>query len=206
MKVFRKIILVVLAFVILYTGVMLVIMDYLYEYPTGYLDEVEREDGALSYKLVYQEQLDSETLLYFTRSSNGAGSTIHIGTIVDTVPDIIANYFCESTSSLYFPINSFGYLNTDDDNYCILFGATSDQNTVRVAIEFYDTETEDNVVYDMEVLEYGSSNAYVFYCTDFDASAVAGYEATIYGYNSEDGITFYYSGEDLTEGGYISKS
>ena len=198
LKGFLKAFLIVLLFAVLYVGGMLFAFDFFFEYPRGYLDTAEREANARNYRLVQNIKMDKNSLLYFTRSNNGVGSGMHVGTLDSDWPDFVANLKCTSTSSVYFPINSYGYVKaTDEEETCYLFGATSDENTVAVVIRFY-PEGEDykeyNMIYDSQT----------FYFPGFDES-LASLPSRIYGYNETDGITFEYGGEGLKSGTFIAK-
>ncbi len=197
MKTFAKILLLLIAFALCYAGIMLFAYNYLYPYPTGYLDEIERADERLSYKLVYSKYIDNgDTIFYFTRSSNGAGPQLHVGTIESDKPRIIASFFCESTSSLYFPINSYGYVTTSKGrNHVYLFGSTSDENTVRVEFLFYPSPSEPVVVNATYEDQY-------YYVMDFDVT-LASYSSEVIGYNESDGVTFRYGGSGLSDGSVI---
>ncbi len=199
MKTFLKALVVVVLFALLYCVGMIGAYHYLYPYPEGYLDTVEREADALNYVLALKHQLDKDTIIYFSRSNNGVGAGIHVGTIDSNKPNIIANFFCEETSSVYFPVNAYGFTKANDaEGTCYLYGATTDENTVKVKIQFYKFETEEYFEYDM-VYENQC-----FYYIGFDEN-LGPYESRIYGYNEDDGITFEYAGEGLTPGSYISK-
>ncbi|MBQ1877441.1 MAG: hypothetical protein IJS38_05015 [Erysipelotrichaceae bacterium] len=197
MKTFAKILLILIAFALCYAGVMLFAYNYLYPYPTGYLDEIERADEKLSYKLVYSKYFDDgKTIFYFTRSSNGAGNQMHVGTIESDKNKYIASFFCESTSSLYYPNNAYGYVTTNRGrNHVYLFGSTSDENTVRVEFLFY--LTPDNPT----VLEATYEDQY-YYVMDFDVT-LASYSSEVIGYNENDGVTFRYGGPTLSDGSVI---
>ena len=199
MKTLLKIVGTIILFGLLYVGAMVFFYDYFYEYPKGYLDEVEREAGALNYVIVNKVAVDKDTTLYFSRSQNGVGNYVHVGTIDSDLPDFLANFKCQETSSMYFPVNSYGMLKADDaDGLTYLFGATTDENTVAVTISFYLYETDEYVDFDMVY------DNHTFYYVGFDEK-LGPYESRIYGYNEEGGITFEYSGEGLTSGKYISR-
>ena len=194
MKALLKALGLIVLFGVLYIVIMVLAMDYCYPYPNYYLDVVERDDQALNYRVVTFEDLDKDTSLYFSRSSNGAGGNMHVGTIDCGLPRLIRNFFCKGTSSVYYPINSYGYLiATDAEETCILFGSTSDENTVAVTISFYDYAKDS--YYDYEMV-YDHQN---FYYVGFDPYYV-NCESRIFGYNEEGGITFEYSGKTLNDG------
>ncbi len=196
MKKLRKAILIILAFVICYMGIMVVAYDYLYPYPTGALDTIEREDDALFYGVVRQVDINSDTILYFSRSSNGSGTSLHVGTLKSSVPEIIGNLFYESTSSYYLPINTISYGRISDTGEYYLFGATSDLNTVRVVITFYVGDSEETYkVYEMDFEDQ------TFYYLGFDPSD-ADYSCRVVGYNDSEGITFSYNGDPISVGEY----
>ena len=198
MKVLKKIILAVFAFVILYAAIMLGAYHYFFKYPRGYLDEVERAAEKRNYKIALEETLDDgDTLLYFSRSGNGAGDQLHVGTIYSKYPAIIANFFCEETSSVYFPINTYGYTSTLDGKYCYLFGATTDENTVKVEITF-EVSGSEKKVYEAAV------NEQIFYILGFDYY-YAQFPSSILGLNSEDGITFSYDAPAISDGSYVER-
>jgi len=200
MKKLKKAILIVLAFVLCYVGVMIIAYDYLYEYPNGVLDTMEREDNARYFKVVYKTHLaeDKKTLLYFSRGNNGVGKEAHVGTLRSNLPDIVANFDAVSTSSYYIPVNaiSWGVINNDTKLY-YLFGLTTDQNTVRVKIVF----TKDDETTKEYEMNYQSQ---CFYYIGFDTSW-ADAKAHIIGYNKKGGITFQYYGQGMAEGEYIEK-
>ncbi|MBR0385222.1 MAG: hypothetical protein IJI05_01580 [Erysipelotrichaceae bacterium] len=199
MKTLLKILGTILLFCLMYGIVMLGVYHYLYPYPEGYLDVVERAAEARNFVIVYKTDLDKDTMLYFSRSNNGVGNQVHVGTIDSKVPHIIGNFYCTETSSVYFPTNAYGYVKADDEEgTCYLYGATTDENTVKVTISFYLYETKEYVDIDMI---YDNQ---VFYFVGFDET-LGPYESRIYGFNEDDGITFEYAGEGLTSGGFISK-
>ena len=198
MRFLEKVISTLLTFVFLYVLIMVGVYHFIYPYPEGALDDMERNDGALTYRLVDSRYLDKDTIFYFTRSKNGAGDKAHIGTYDSQLPTLIANFKCESTSSRYIPMDCYGIITTDNrDNYHILYGATRDENTVAVKIVFY-VEDGDNIIYRIPVENF------FFYYVGVDPE-VYGLESRIYGLNFEDGITFEYGGESMDEKGYISK-
>ena len=189
----------VLLFGILYVCIMVFVYDYLYEYPRGALDVTERDAGALNYRIIHSAHVDRDTLLYFSRSNNGVGAKAHVGTFESDKPDLIANFFCEETSSVYFPVNSYGYVKAmDKDNTCYLFGVTNDENTVAVTISFYIEENDEwkdfDLIYDNQA----------FYFIGFDEN-YANRQSSIYGYNEEGGITFQWGGNAMSDGGYIQR-
>ncbi|MBQ9036921.1 MAG: hypothetical protein IJJ19_04540 [Erysipelotrichaceae bacterium] len=189
----------ILLFGILYVVIMVFAYDYLYPYPRGILDESERAAGALNYRIIHSTHVDKDTLLYFSRSNNGVGAKCHVGTYESDKPDLIANFFCEETSSVYFPVNAYGYAKaTDPDNTCYLFGTTSDENTVAVSILFYKYAQDEWQEYEMIY------DNHAFYYIGFDDS-LAECESRIYGYNEDGGITFEWAGQSLSDGGYIQK-
>jgi hypothetical protein len=201
MKSFLKVVLVIVLFAMCYAGVMVFAYDYLYPYPVGVLDDTEREAKALNYKLVVVEDIDSDTTLYFTRSKNGVGNRLHVGTIDSDKPDLLANFFCTETSSVYLPIDAYGYTKaTDTDQTCYLYGGTSDENTVSVIIRFY-TSPGDYSVYEEMTLPVEEQT---FHLVGFDEN-LAQYSSRIFGINDTDGITFEYAGDPLTVGGYVAK-
>ena len=184
MKTRNKVILVVLSFIFLYGVIMLFAYRYLYPYPVGYLDDLERRDNALNYKQVFATKIDANTTVYMTRALSS--SAYHFGTIDSNMPDILANFQCTSTSSVYFPVDSYGFVTTADSaGVSYLFGAISDMNTVKVTISFQVSATEvktyDTVYQDQ-----------TFYCAGFDPHYAA-YPSTISAYNEGGGITFQYS-------------
>lgn len=198
MRFLEKTISTLLTFVFLYVLIMVGVYHFIYPYPVGALDEMERNDGALTYRLIDSRYLDKDTILYFTRSKNGAGDKAHIGTYDSQLPTLIANFKCESTSSRYIPMDCYGILTTENrDEYHILYGATRDENTVAVKIIFFG-EDGDNISYRLPVEDF------FFYYVGVDPE-VYGRESYIYGLNFEDGITFEYGGESMEEKGYISK-
>lgn len=159
--------------------------NYLYPYPNGYLDELERADEARYYKVVYKEKVDKHTLLYFSKSNNGVGNSVHFGTINSNMPDFIANFSCKSTSSVYLSCETVSYTITSD-NVCYLFGATQDENTVAIDVTFYQSD-DNKMTYEMTY-----SNQ-CFYYKGFD-SQWAQYNCTITGYNQNGEATFEYYG------------
>ncbi len=198
MRTLPKVILTILLFFVLYGIIMLGVYHFFYPYPVGYLDVVERADNRLNYKLITQQKLDKETTLYFSRSNNGAGDKLHVGTIDSKWPAFFANYFCDHTSSIYFPINSYGYVTASDDQAtCFLFGATSDQNTVKVQIVFK-LNSDEKQVFEADVKDF------IFSIPNFDYY-YGQFPSYIMGLNEDDGITFEYGGGPLDDGGYISR-
>jgi len=198
MKVLKKITTLLLTFVFLYCLIMVGVYHFIYPYPVGALDIMERENNALTYRLMYDKYLDKDTMFYFTRSKNGAGDKGHVGTYDSDLPTLIANFKCEQTSSVFIPMDCYGILNTKNaDNYFILYGATQDENTVAVKITFYVPDGDD-IVYRIPV------NDHFFYMVGV-APECLNYESRILGLNFEDGITFEYSGDPLTEPGFIPK-
>ncbi len=199
MKTYMKIIGTLVLFALLYMCIMVFFYNYFYAYPKGYLDIVEREAGALNYVIVKKTSIDKDTTIYFSRSNNGVGNQLHVGTIDSNLPDFIANLSCKETSSVYFPINSYGMLKANDsEGLAYLFGATTDENTVAVQIRFYMPDSDEYVDYD---LVYDN---HVFYYVGIDEKMAAN-ESRIYGLNEEGGVTFEYSGEGLAPGTFISK-
>ena len=198
MRFLEKTISTLLTFVFLYVLIMVCVYHFIYPYPVGALDKQERDDGALTYRLIDRKYLDKDTMFYFTRSKNGAGDKAHVGTFDSQLPTLIANFKCESTSSKYIPMDCYGMLTTENrDGYNILYGATRDENTVAVKIVFY-VEDGDNIVYRIPVEDF------FFYQVGVDPK-IYELESTIYGLDFEDGITFEYGGESMVEKGYISK-
>lgn len=178
-----KALLVVLLFGICYVGVMVFAYDFFYEYPIGILDEQERADEARYYKLIYSEKIDKNTMMYFTRSNNGVGKGIHFGTFDSEYPDIIANFFCEATSSAYCDTETVCYVTaTSSDKTSYLFGATSDENTVMMDVTFY-IAADETVTFDFEYIDQ------CYYLRDFDVK-YAQYESEITGYNADGYATF----------------
>ena len=154
MRFLEKTISTLLTFVFLYVLIMVGVYHFIYPYPVGALDEMERNDGALTYRLIDSRYLDKDTILYFTRSKNGAGDKAHIGTYDSQLPTLIANFKCESTSSRYIPMDCYGILTTENrDEYHILYGATRDENTVAVKIIFFG-EDGDNISYRLPVEDF----------------------------------------------------
>lgn len=192
---------IILAFCLLYVAIMLAGYQYLYPYPVGYLDRYERDNKMLQYRLVQQYELNSETTLYFTREKNGTGKQVHVGTLKCDKPKIIRNFFCETTSAVVFPINSYGYATTSDGiNY--LFGQTTDMNTVAILVTFF---TDDG---DVELkLRYAGREEEMFYLKNFDMELL-NWPSMIEGLNEDDGICFSYSGPAFTrlDVPYISSS
>ncbi len=171
-------------FAICFAAAMAFAYNYLYPYPNGVLDEMERADNARFYKVVYKEK-DGDTLLYFSKSNNGVGNSVHFGTLYSKLPDFVANFKCESTSSVYLTCETVSYTQTTDGTY-YLFGATQDENTVAIDVTFY--ESDDNkMVYEMN---YENQ---CFYYKGFDPSW-AQYSCTITGYNQNGEVTFEYYG------------
>ncbi len=198
MRFLEKVITTLLTFVFLYTLIMIGVYHFIYPYPVGALDEMERRDGALTYRLIDSRYLDKDTIIYFTRSKNGAGDRAHVGTYDSQLPTLIANFKCESTSSQYLPMDSYGILKTNNrDNYYILYGGTRDENTVAVKIVFYG-EDDNNTSIRIPVDDF------FFYTVGINPELL-NQESRIYGLNYEDGITFEYGGDALIEPGYISK-
>lgn len=183
-----KSVVIIVLFIVSYIGVMIFAYDYLYPYPKGFLDELERADEARYYALVYKEKIDKDTLLYFTKSKNGVGADLHFGTLDCSKPDFIANFFCESTSSVYMKCETISYTITSDPSQtCYLFGATQDENTVRIDITFIKDENN-KITYELIYVKQ------CFYYKDFDPSW-AQYRFIMRGYNSEGYITFELYGE-----------
>ena len=173
-----------LEFVICFGAAMAFAYNYLYPYPNGVLDEMERNDNARFYKVVYKVK-DGNTLVYFSKSNNGVGSSIHFGTLNSKLPNFIANFKCESTSSVYIECETVSYTMTTDGVY-YLFGATQDENTVGIDVTFY--ESDDNkMVYEM------TYENQCYYYKGFDPTW-AQYDCTITGYNENGEITFQYYG------------
>ncbi|MGI6608490.1 MAG: hypothetical protein ACOX1F_05890 [Erysipelotrichaceae bacterium] len=178
-----KSVIIIALFAASYFAVMIFAYDYLYPYPKGFLDELERADEARYYALVYKAKVDKNTLVYFTRSKNGVGADLHFGTLDCSKPDLIANFYCESTSSVYMPCNTISYTVTSDESQtCYLFGATQDENTVRIDITFT-KDKENTITYEL-IFENQC-----YYYKGFDPSW-AQYSFIMTGYNSEEGITF----------------
>lgn len=180
-----KFFLLVVEFGICFVAAMTFCFDYLYPYPMGILDSEERAVEARYYKLVYKEKLDKETTLYFSRSNNGVGDQVHFGTIDSKMPNFIANFFCESTSSVYIPTNTISYT-VSSDNVCYLFGVTEDLNTVNVDVTFYD-DSDQEITYEMIFADQ------CFYYVGFD-SQWASKNCIITGYNEFGEATFEYYG------------
>ena len=65
MRFLEKVINTLLAFVFLYTLIMIGVYHFIYPYPVGALDEMERRDGALTYRLINSRYLI--TFSYFKR-------------------------------------------------------------------------------------------------------------------------------------------
>ncbi|MBO4218294.1 MAG: hypothetical protein IKX74_07345 [Erysipelotrichaceae bacterium] len=208
MKPWLKALLIVLAFGLCYVGAMSFAYNYLYKYPVGFLDTMERNDGARFYRVIYKEKIgsDKKTLLYFAKSNNGVGLDAHVGTLYCKWPDYFANYFCKSTSSYYIPVNTISYGETHDDQHlCYLFGSTSDENTVRVVVTFVRGEN-DEVAIEMEMLPYEKvKNTKCYYKLGFEKQ-LAQYPCRIVGYNANDGITFQYKGKPFEEGQYTPEN
>lgn len=188
-KIFKFFLLVV-EFGICFAAAMAFCYDYLYPYPMGILDVEEREANARYYKIVYKEKLDKNTTLYFSRSNNGVGSDVHFGTIDSSLPQFIANFKAESTSSVYIPANTISYT-TATDGTCYLFGVTTDENTVNIDITFYKSDTE-TMTYEMKFEDQ------CFYYQGFDKQW-ASYDCTITGYNVNGEATFEYYGSPFME-------
>ncbi|MBQ1827087.1 MAG: hypothetical protein II126_03855, partial [Erysipelotrichaceae bacterium] len=179
---------IIIAFVVLYVVIMLFAYQYLYPYPVGYLDNFERDNGMLQYKLVNKYAITDETTLYFTRESNGTGKKVHVGTLWCKYPKIVRNFYSETTSWTVIPANAYGYATTTDGiNY--LFGHTGDMNTVKVVITFH---KPDNTDVELE-MKYDGLEEETFYYVNFDTDLL-NYPSTIEGLNEEDGICFSYSG------------
>ena len=203
MKTLLKALGIIIAFVVLYVVIMLFAYQYLYPYPTGYLDNFERDNGMLQYKLVNKYDINEETLLYFTRESNGTGKKVHVGTLWCKYPKIVRNFYCETTSWTVVPANSYGYAVTTDGIY-YLFGHTGDMNTVKVLITFHKPDGTD---VELE-MNYDGLEEQTFYYLNFDTDLL-NYPSTVEGLNEEDGICFTYSGEafnTLEDRHYISQS
>ncbi len=184
MKTRTKVIITMLTFVLLYGVIMLFAYQYLYPYPKGYVDDLERTDKALNYRQVFATAVDSDTTVYITKSLTS--SAYHFGTLDCSWPKYFKNFFCKSTSSVYFPVDSYGYVTTNDSSVSsYLFGATSDMNTVKVVISFTVSAT---ISQDYEMV-YADQT---FYCTGFDPQYAA-YPSTITAYNESGGITFTYT-------------
>lgn len=204
MKTFLKGIGIIVAFVVLYVAIMLFAYNshYLYPFPTGYLDNFERENGLLQYKLINDYEIDKNTTLYFTRESNGTGKKVHVGTLYCKYPKFLRNFYSETTSWCVFPINSYGYLKTTD-GIPYLFGHTGDMNTVKVLITFHKPDG------DVELyMNYNEIEESTFYYLNFDLDLL-NYPSTIEGLNDENGICFTYSGDafvNITDKNYISQS
>lgn len=183
-----KSVVIVVLFILSYYAVMIVAYDYLYPYPKGFLDELERADEARYYALVHTVKIDKDTLLYFTKSKNGVGADLHFGTLDSSKPDFIANFFCTSTSSVYMPCDTISYTITSDASQtCYLFGATRDENTVSIEITFIKDE-DNKITYEL-IFENQC-----FYYKGFDPSW-AQYPFVMIGYNSEGFATFELPGE-----------
>ena len=198
MKFLRKVVSVLLSFVLLYGLIMVGVYHFIFPYPTGVLDEMERDAGALTYRLVMDKYLDKDSLLYFTRSKNGAGDKAHVGTFDSDLPHLIANFKCTATSDVYIPMDCYGVLKTDNnDSYYIIYGTTRDENTVNVKITFY-VPDGDNIVYRIPVEDH------FFYLVGADPRILE-CESRILGLNDEEGITFEYSGEALHEPNFVPK-
>ena len=200
MKTYKKVILIILAFILCYGGFMLVVYNKFYDYPKGYLDIIEREDNALSYAIIQKDDLEKngKTILYISRSSAGGGSQAHFGIISSSLPPVFANFKAESQASVYFPMNAYGFTTTTNSKHPqYLFGTTTDMNTVMVRISFFVSDDDIRSV-DIDV------KGRCFYTETFDPSIV-NYPSRIYGFNDEGGITFEYAGDALKDGGYIAK-
>ncbi|MDI9539860.1 MAG: hypothetical protein QM204_00070 [Bacillota bacterium] len=183
-----KSVIIIALFALSYGVVMIVAYDYLYPYPKGFLDDLERADEARYYALVHKVKIDKDTLLYFTKSKNGVGADLHFGTLDCSKPDIIANFFCESTSSVYMPCDTLSYTVTSDSSQtCYLFGATQDENTVRISVTFIKDENN-KITYEL-IFENQC-----YYYKGFDSSW-AQYPFVMTGHNSEGFITFELYGE-----------
>lgn len=178
-----KALLVLVLFALCYGGVMVFAYDFFYEYPIGILDTMERADEARYYKLVYSNKIDKNTMLYFTRSNNGVGKGIHFGTLDSKYPNMIANFFCESTSSVYCDTETICYVTaTSSDRTSYLFGVTSDENTVDIEVTFYIAEDETQT-FELEFEDH------CYYLRDFDPK-YAQYRSDITGYNADGYATF----------------
>ncbi|MGI6510159.1 MAG: hypothetical protein ACOX1L_06255 [Erysipelotrichaceae bacterium] len=183
-----KSVLIIALFALSYGAVMIVAYDYLYPYPKGFLDELERADEARYYALVHKVKIDKDTLLYFTKSKNGVGGELHFGTLDCSKPDFIANFFCEATSSVYMPCDTISYTVTSDASQtCYLFGATEDENTVSIEITFFKDENN-KITYEL-IFENQC-----FYYKGFDSSW-AQYPFIMTGYNADGYATFEVQGE-----------
>ena len=198
MKFLRKTVYVLLSFVLLYGLIMAGVYHFIFPYPTGVLDEMERDAGALTYRLMIDKYLDKDSLLYFSRSKNGGGDKAHVGTFDSDLPHLLANFKCTATSDVYIPMDCYGVLKTNNaDNYYIIYGATRDENTVNVKITFYVPEG-DEISYRIPVEDH-------FFYFVGAKEEILNYESRILGLNAEEGITFEYSGEALVEPNFIAK-
>ncbi len=192
MKILLKILLIVILFVAGYFGIMTVAYDYLYPYPVGILDEIERADEARFYRCISKTKVDDDTLVFFSRSNNGVGTDIHFGTLDSNMPDILANKFCTLTSSIYMPTETIAYtIATSDDKTVYLFGATGDMNTESITVTFYDGENA--------VKEYEAEFKDGCYFVRFFDTSLAQYPCSVTGYNEEGYATFEYFYQPLME-------
>jgi len=194
-----KALLVIILFGLCYVGVMVFAYDFFYEYPIGVLDNQERADEARYYKLVYSKKIDKNTMMYFTRANNGVGTNIHFGTYDSEYPNIIANFFCESTSSVYCPTETICYVTaSSSDRTSYLFGATSDENTVDIVVTFY-IDTDETKAFELEMVDQ------CYYLRDFDTK-YAQYRGDITGYNADGYATFIHYFDPMTEEGVAAKT
>jgi len=176
-----KVVVVVLSFILCFCAAMLVGYNYFYSYPEGYLDTMERNDGALNYALVATKSIDDDTILYVSRSVEGTGGDIHVGTLVSSMPKIISDFTCKSTSSGYGKTNTLFCNVIDGTETTYLVGYITDKNTTKVRITFY-LGNDQTVEYEASV------SSQIFCIMDFD-DYHAQFESQIQGFSSA-GRTF----------------
>lgn len=201
LKTFIKVFIYILLFLGAYTAIMLVAYNYFYEYPKGILDVSEREENQRMYAIVHQEKIDNNTLIFFSRNKNGTGGTLHFGTIDSDLPKFLANFKSDITSSSYIPTETIGYITaSSSDRSTYLFGATSNVNSVKCVVRFYDNEDDEPIKeYEMKIREQ------CFYYKGFDPKW-ANYNCTITLYDSDGYLVLQYKGTPFKEGEYTPLS